>query len=163
MTGRARVFRKESVRIPLVANAADPAEVVFLAECTAEDWTRILRYCDHRRFAIGETLVREGHADRALMILTSGSLEVSITDENGVPVVLDRIHAPSLVGEVAFLDGGPRSATLVATSDGELLRLDFDAFESLSAAMPALGRALLLEAGRVVALRFRQTRRGSAR
>jgi hypothetical protein len=62
-------------RIPSTVEAADPAEVVFLAECTDEDWDRILRYCAHRRFAAGEILIREGQVDRTLMILTSGTLE----------------------------------------------------------------------------------------
>ena len=37
----------------------------------------------------------------------------------------------------------------------ELYRLDFDAFESLAAQLPRLGRAILLDMGRVLALRLR--------
>jgi CRP-like cAMP-binding protein len=61
-----------------------------------------------------------------------------------------------LLGEIAFFDGGPRSATVRATTDGELLRLGIDDFERLSARHPELARALLLDLGRVLARRIRR-------
>lgn len=67
--------------------------------------------------------------------------------------------APTVVGEVGFFDDGPRSATLRARTAGEMLRLSFDDFEALSAASPSLGRTILLDAGRIVALRLRRTTR----
>jgi CRP/FNR family transcriptional regulator, cyclic AMP receptor protein len=65
------------------------------------------------------------------------------------------IEAPSVLGEIAFLDGGPRSASLVAETDGELVRFDMDAFEALAAAEPDLGRRIALDLGRVAAVRLR--------
>jgi CRP/FNR family transcriptional regulator, cyclic AMP receptor protein len=53
-----------------------------------------------------------------------------------------------VLGEVAFLDGGPRSATLFAITDGELLRLRLESFEVLSARDPELGRAILFDLAR---------------
>jgi CRP-like cAMP-binding protein len=42
-----------------------------------------------------------------------------------------------------------------AVSDGEVMRLSYDAFESLSARNPALARHILLDLGRILAARLR--------
>jgi CRP-like cAMP-binding protein len=60
-----------------------------------------------------------------------------------------------VVGEVAFLDGAPRSAELVAETEGELRRLSLESFESLAARHPELGRAILFDLGRITATRLR--------
>jgi CRP-like cAMP-binding protein len=132
---------------------------VFLPQCDEEDWRRILRYCDRRRFRAGEDVVRSGDVDRSLLILESGVLDLVIAGEHGGERVLHAIEAPSVVGEVAFFDGGPRSGTLRAQTDGDLFRLGFAAFEALSAEMPALARAILLDSGRMLALRLRRATR----
>jgi CRP/FNR family transcriptional regulator, cyclic AMP receptor protein len=111
----------------------------FLAGLPDEDWTRIARHGDRIRFAAGDVVVREGHRDRALYVVLSGRLE-----------------ARSVFGEVAFLDGLPRSATVVAVESGEALRLSYDAFATLAARHPELGRSILLELGRIVSARLRR-------
>jgi CRP-like cAMP-binding protein len=63
----------------------------------------------------------------------------------------------SVLGEIAFFDGKPRSASVRALTDTELLRLSADAFEVLSTRHPDVGRKILLDLGRVLALRLRHT------
>ena len=58
------------------------------------------------------------------------------------------IHPITTFGEAAFLDGRPRAVDVEAMSDGEVMRLSFDAFEALAARNPALGRDILLDLGR---------------
>ena len=65
------------------------------------------------------------------------------------------IDAPSVVGELAFFDGRPRSATLDAVTDVQVVRLDMESFRRLSAEHPALGEAMLLDLARILALRLR--------
>jgi CRP/FNR family transcriptional regulator, cyclic AMP receptor protein len=93
--------------------------------------------------------VRAGDDDRALYLVLSGRLEALV---GGSP----SIDPGSVFGELAFLDGLPRSATVRAVEDGEALRLSFDAFEVLAARHPELGRAILLDLGRIAALRLRR-------
>ncbi len=104
-----------------------------------------------RRFAAGEEIVREGDVDRSLIIVLTGELSFLRGDR-----VLSTIAAPSLVGEVGFFDPGPRSGTLRARTDGELLQMSFEQFETLAAASPSLARTILLDAGRIVAIRLRR-------
>ena len=128
----------------------EPAgDLTFLADRGEADWGVVLSHTETRRFSAGDTVIRAGDEDRALYLLTEGSLSVA----SGA--AFRTIDAPSVVGEVAFLDGGRRSLTLVATTDGELRRLGLDAFEALAGRHPELARAMLFDLGRIVSLRLR--------
>lgn len=141
---------------------ADPAsaparEAPFLADSYAEDWERIERYAARRRFSGGEQIVRRGEIDRSLIVVLGGELGFYAAGPDGEERLVSIIEAPSLVGEVAFFDSGPRAGTLRARSDGELLKLSFEQFEALAAASPSLARLILLDAGRLLARRLRMT------
>ena len=51
----------------------------------------------------------------------------------------------SVFGEQVFFDGAPRSADVVAVSDGDLLELSTDALESLASRDPQLARTVLFD------------------
>jgi NTE family protein len=77
----------------------------------------------------GWTLFREGEAPDGLYVVASGRLAVTTRDEAGRESLLAYILAGETVGEMALLSGAPRSATVVAVRDTELLHipaLDFD-------------------------------------
>jgi CRP/FNR family cyclic AMP-dependent transcriptional regulator len=125
------------------------SELTFLADRGEQDWQIVLSHTETRRFSGGEEVIRAGDDDRALYLLTEGTLAVA----SGA--AFRTIDAPSVVGEVAFLDGGKRSLTLVATTDGELRRLSLDSFEALAGRHPELARVMLFDLGRIVSLRLR--------
>lgn len=129
----------------------------FLAGSDPADWERIERFGLRRRFSRGEDIVRQGEVDRSLIVLLTGSVEFVVRRGDGAEQVLNLIDAPSIVGEVAFFDPGPRSGTLRARTAGELLQISFAQFEALAASSPALARRIALDAGRVVAQRLRRT------
>lgn len=133
-----------------------PRETSFLGDAFAEDWERIARYAARRRFVRGEEIVSEGEVDRSLLVVLRGELGFVATGAGGDERLLSVVTAPTLVGEVAFFDPGPRSGSLRARSDGELLRLSFEQFEALAGSSPSLARTILLEAGRIVAMRLRR-------
>ena len=137
-------------------------ETPFLADCYAEDWERLERYGARRRFRAGETIVRQGEVSRSLIIVLSGELVFVTTNSAGHERLLGILPAPTLVGEVGFFDPGPRSGTLLARSDGELLQLNFTQFEALAASSPSLARTILLDAGRIVAIRLRRATAAAA-
>ena len=138
---------------PDVAVHERSSDLVFLADRPQTDWAKLLAATDTRRFSAGELIIAAGDTDRALYLLTEGALGVRLTEDESR--TFKAIDAPSVVGEVAFLDGGPRSATLYGLTEGELLRLSMASFEVLAAHEPALGRAILLDLGRIVSARLR--------
>ena len=99
-----------------------------------------------RRFAPGSTLVRAGDSGRSFFVLLDGTAKVL---RGGARV--RRLGSGDYFGEMALLDGAPRSADVVA--EGEVLALTIDraGFTKLLRAEPALAQALL----RTLAARLR--------
>src|SRR4051812_2779208 len=98
---------------PATGLSEAPGRLQFLADRSERDWTMILDHAEVRRFAAGEELMRAGQRERALYVLTDGT--VRGTTEDGRD--FKSIAAPSIVGEMSFLDGGPRSLTIRGASD----------------------------------------------
>ena len=128
-------------------------DFVLLAERSEQDWATLIAAMKRVRFSAGEEVIKAGDVDRSLCLLVSGRLEVLAgASEDGA---LKAVDAPTVVGEIAFLDGRPRSVTLRAVTDGELLRLPFEDFEALATQEPLLARAMLFDLGRILAARLR--------
>ncbi|MFF3919204.1 Crp/Fnr family transcriptional regulator [Streptomyces sp. NPDC001852] len=66
------------------------------------------------RFDAGDVLLREGATDRHSLLLVSGIAKVTARAESGDPLLIAFTAAGDTVGEMAALDGAPRSATVTA-------------------------------------------------
>jgi CRP-like cAMP-binding protein len=130
----------------------DSADLLFLPEATASDWAAIFSHAEVRQIGAGLALVQAGELDRALYLLTEGTVGVRLPRDEGA---FKSIDAPSVLGELAFFDGRPRSATLDAVTDVEVVRLDAAAFDRLLEHEPALAHAMLRDLARILALRLR--------
>lgn len=130
-------------------------ELRFLDDRSKRDWEKLLSHTDARLFRAGDMVIRAGEVERALYIVTSGTLAMLLPQRDGGGKDFKTIEAPTVIGELAFVSGGPRSSSIRAVSDGELRRLTFDAFEVLAAREPELGRAILLDLARILADRLR--------
>jgi CRP/FNR family cyclic AMP-dependent transcriptional regulator len=138
-------------------------DLVFLRDRGEEDWARLLDHSELLRFRTGDLIIRAGEEDRSLYIIVDGTLEILLVDQRGLEQHYGTIEPKSVTGEMAFLDGRPRAATIRATTDGDMLRLSFEAYETLAARHPELGRAILLDLGRILAARLRQANEVIAR
>jgi CRP-like cAMP-binding protein len=130
----------------------ESAELLFLPEATASDWATIFSYAQVREVSAGLALVQAGEVDRALYLLIDGTVGVRMPREESAFKTID---APSVLGELAFFDGAPRSATLDALTDVQVVRIDMECFRQLSDNEPALAEAMLLDLARILALRLR--------
>jgi CRP-like cAMP-binding protein len=107
---------------------------------------RVAKLARIRRFAPGSTLVRAGDPGRSFFVLLDGTAKVVRGGGRS-----RRLGIGDYFGEMALLDGAPRSASVVA--DGEVLALTVDrsGFTKLLGAEPALAQTLL----RTLAARLR--------
>jgi CRP-like cAMP-binding protein len=140
---------------PTVRVSESPDEVRFLSDRSEQDWEKLLAHTDARPFRPGDEVIRAGEVDRSLYIVTEGKLAMILPQPGGGAKEFKTIEAPTVIGELCFIDGGPRSSTLRAVTDGELRRLSYDSFEVLAAREPELGRAVLLDIGRILSQRLR--------
>lgn len=96
-----------------------------------------------RRFRRGEVIFHMGDPGDALFIVASGAVKIMLPSETGEEAILATLRAGDVFGELALLDGAPRSATATALEPTETLVLPRDRFRELLATEPAIRDALL--------------------
>lgn len=115
----------------------------------------IERNSTRRAYDPGAFLCRQGDHSRHVLVVRSGAVRVLATTSDGREVVIAVRTTGDILGELAALDSGPRSATLQALDRVEVLALSGARFASLCQTEPRLAWALL----GVVAGRLRDTGR----
>jgi len=97
-----------------------------------------------RRFKRGEVIFHEGDPGDSLSIVSTGSVKILVAPEDGAePAILTTVGPGGFFGELALLDGSPRSATAMAVGATETFVLRRDAFDRLVDEQPAIRHALL--------------------
>jgi len=90
-------------------------------------------YMKTRRVARGTAIFAKGDPGTGLMGVLAGSVKVSVASAEGKDIVLNVFREGEVFGEIALLDGRPRTADATAMSDCELIvieRRDFVPFLS---------------------------------
>ncbi|HET9245052.1 MAG TPA: Crp/Fnr family transcriptional regulator [Xanthobacteraceae bacterium] len=90
-------------------------------------------YMKTRRVVRGTTIFAKGDPGTGLMGVLAGTVKVSVASADGKDIVLNLFHEGEVFGEIALLDGRPRTADATAMSDCELVvieRRDFVPFLS---------------------------------
>src|SRR4249919_903176 len=88
-------------------------------------------YVKRRTLPRGSTIFAKGDPGTGLMGVLAGSVKISVPSADGRDIVLNIIHEDEIFGEIALLDGHPRTADATAMTDCELMvieRRDFVAF-----------------------------------
>ena len=126
---------------PTVAEAL--ASVPFFAGLDDAALGRVAASVRSRRFRRGEVIFHAGDPGDALFIIVSGEIKISLPSEAGEEAILVRLRPGDVFGELALLDGAPRSATATALSATETVVLPRDRFRELISNEPAVRDALL--------------------
>ena len=99
-------------------------------------------------FAAGSVIVREGATDRRFFLLLEGRVEVTVGR-----TLVRVIGEGGAFGEISVLDGGPRTATITATSPVKALSIAYFNLRSLLKENPTIAVKMLeLLAGKVRSL-----------
>ncbi len=110
---------------------------IFKSGLTPEDLTEVLETAEIKSVKAGEAIINEGEQGYDIYVIRQGSMVVE-KNVGGKPVFLSYLPAGSYVGEMALIDGGPRTATVRAAIKSEVIRLDGDAFRRLLERKPDL-------------------------
>jgi CRP/FNR family transcriptional regulator, cyclic AMP receptor protein len=81
-------------------------------------------YAHARSFAAGESICRLGDRGDTMMAVTLGTVRVSLPSAKGKELILADLPPGELLGEIALLDGRPRSANAIALTNCELVILE---------------------------------------
>jgi CRP/FNR family cyclic AMP-dependent transcriptional regulator len=96
-----------------------------------------------RHFRRGEVLFHEGDPGDALFIVASGAIKVVVPSDEGEEAILATLRRGDFLGELALLDGAPRSASAIALEATDTLTLPRAQFRALASMEPAIRDALL--------------------
>lgn len=137
---RRRVEAAESVRVLL-------AGVDLFQSLSADEMGRLVESARLQIFAAGEKLFRQGEPGDSFYIIRDGKVSVLVAGADGAPVPVAHLGERALFGEMSLLTGEPRSATVVAETDVEVVQVAKQSFAGLLQANVELaGRlAVILE------------------
>ncbi len=119
---------------------------------------KIAHFFRPEKYPAGKVIFKEGDPGDFIGLITKGSVEVKkVSDFPEKYIVLAQLKRGSIIGEFAMLDEHPRSATVVAIEDTEIITLSRDSLEAFFEQYPAIGIKLLKGISRILTIRLRQS------
>ena len=109
------------------------AKVPLFSECSQRDLQTVARVVREIPHGAGTVIAREGEPGVGLFIILDGTADVSIGGRKKAT-----LGPGDFFGEIALLDGGPRTATVTARSDLALLGLTEWVFRGLMVEHPSI-------------------------
>lgn len=135
--------------------AQEVGAIELFATLSAEQHHAIVTTAQTATFTKGERLVKQGDTGDSLFVVLHGEVTISIRDEHGHQIDINRRTAGDFFGEMSLLTGEPRSATVTAAAETDVLILDKAALRTLTEADPSVLEKL------VAAVERRQANRDS--
>jgi CRP-like cAMP-binding protein len=126
------------------------AGIGLLAGLGAEELDRIEQRCRWRRHRAGEVILDRDSPSRDLLLVVEGRVQVVNSGASGREVVYAEIGAGEHFGELAAIDGEPRSAAVVALEVCLLAALAPEEVEILLRRHPEIAIALLRRLARII-------------
>jgi small-conductance mechanosensitive channel/CRP-like cAMP-binding protein len=115
--------------------------VDIFAPLSAEETARLAKNSVRRVFAPGETVIRAGDEGSSMFVVHEGKVSVQISD-NGKPRTVNTLNEGDFFGEMALFTGEPRTASIVALEETEVLEIGFQAMKHLFDTNPDLVESL---------------------
>jgi CRP-like cAMP-binding protein len=85
---------------------------------------QLCRYAQPTTLKRGATLFAKGDPGHSLYAVISGTVKISVSSPDGRNAILNLIGAGEVFGEIALLDGQPRTADATANTNCEILVID---------------------------------------
>jgi len=113
---------------------------------------RLNTIVERAKFKSGEAIIREDEPSDAFYIIKEGKVGVS---KGGAEITI--LGSGDPIGEVSFIDGGPRSATATAIEETVLIKLPMGSFESLMKNEMAMAYKIYRAIAVLLSKRLRET------
>jgi uncharacterized membrane protein len=124
------------------------AGVPFFQYLDDDELAVLAQQLDVVRVAAGDVVFHVDDPGGILYVIRQGSVEVFLKDDTGERIVLETPGPGEVFGELSFLDGGARSASVVVTEDLEALAVDRDDLNHLFKTHPQAGLDIISAMGK---------------
>lgn len=129
-------------------NIAALEQVKLFAGLAVEDLVALAANLQRRRYGKGQFIFQQGDPGLCLYLVESGKVKIASVSSEGKGLVLNLFGPGDFFGELALLDGEPRSADAVAQEPCQLLLLQRDDFMHFLEARPHVAIKLLATVSR---------------
>jgi CRP-like cAMP-binding protein len=132
------------------------SEIPLFSKLDGQELGEIIRAIQPVNLSEGDFLFKEGETADAAFVVQTGSLSVYLDRPHG-RVELATLESGSMIGEITLIDSGLRTATVRATNECALFRLDKTEFDFLRRNMRPAAYKLIREMTTTVCGRLRDT------
>lgn len=118
----------------------------------------VAKICREKKFWEDNIVIRQGEIDKSINILIEGKLQIEVEIpgfRESIPV--HTLEPKEIFGELAFISGIPRSATVKCLSTTKVLSLDRSEFDKLCKKNPNIERIVMRNLAVLLAERLRNT------
>jgi len=114
-----------------VSDARSLAGITLFADLDEAERRRLAERCQWRRFAAGQTILERGGASREVLFIAEGSVNIVNFSASGREIAYATLGPGDCFGELAAIDGQPRSASVVAAEPTLVASLSAERFLEL--------------------------------
>ncbi len=125
--------RPEIQGLPVIPLFSDLPRAAFI---------ELLVHMKMRELSPGELVMREGEVGDSFFVVASGQVRIFRLGEGGQELTLARLGDGAFFGEMALLQGGPRTASVVVEEDTQLFELERTVLERVVARYPSVSAVL---------------------
>lgn len=129
----------------IFVQTSELADSVLLSSLGREGLEEMFLPAQRLHYPAGQTIFLEGDIANSIILLESGRVEVSNTSLSGRKSIIAYMGAGEILGEIAALDGGGRSANVMAANDTIGLVLPRENILNFIAERPQVAQAIIVE------------------
>ncbi|WP_428558999.1 MAG: cyclic nucleotide-binding domain-containing protein [Solidesulfovibrio sp. DCME] len=149
-------MEQPSGQAPRAALAARLATLKLGEAFEQDEIDTLAGYLLESAFPAGTVVIQEGRKANSLAFIEDGVVTIQKEDTGAPERHIIELSRDAVIGEIAFFDNAPRSATVVARTDVRLLVLTREDFDAMVEASPRLAIKILFCIGQVLSRRLRQ-------
>ncbi len=112
-------------------------------DLSVEALTTLAQKATNRILVKNDVLMRKGEPGDSLFLIHTGWVKIVTVDSKGDELIINKCGPGETIGEMALLDRGPRSATVIALEDAEVLELKKDVFEEILDQRPDVSLSII--------------------
>ena len=117
------------------------SRIPIFSPLSDDELERLARASKDRVFAPGEAIVRRGQEGNSMFVIIRGAVEVQILQGDDVRTI-NTLRESDYFGEMSLLTGEPRTATVVAKSETEVVQINKTGLKPIFEANPELVRSV---------------------
>ncbi|MBN1944069.1 MAG: cyclic nucleotide-binding domain-containing protein [Bradymonadales bacterium] len=125
-------------------------EISLFAGLDESEILELLREAEQVFYPAGHSFFEQGADPDGLYVIERGEVSVRIKAGDGPEILLAHLGNGSVIGEMALIDGGPRSATVTALSPIEGYFLSKEKIEEMRTNRPSYAYKIILQLARTL-------------